>query len=121
LLRTIAISTAVSLSAVSLAVAAQPAAKSSPCPVHMQITDEDGKALPEAFVLVHGEHGSNQQFAPDKSGQVKTRLHAGIYDLFVSASGFVPQAQIVDLRTCKPQDINLMLTIDSEHSDENGL
>jgi len=118
LLRTIGISIAVSLSAISLIAAAQPAAKSTPCPVHMQVTDEDGKALPEAFVLVHGEHGSNQQLAPDKTGQVKTRLHAGMYDLFVSASGFVPQAQLVDLRSCKPIDVNLMLTIDSEHSDD---
>ena len=118
--RTLVISTAISLSAVSLYAGVQPAAKSSPCSVHLQITDEDGKALPEAFVLVHGEHGSNQQLAPDKTGQVKTRLHAGMYDLFVSASGFVPQAQLVDLRSCKPIDVNLMLTIDSEHS-EDGL
>ena len=120
MLRTIAISIAVSLPAVSLAPAAQPAAKSSPCPVHVQITDEDGKALPEAFVLVHGEHGSNQQFTPDKTGQLKVNLHAGMYDLFVSASGFLPQAQLLDVRSCKPRDINLMLTIDSDQSDDNG-
>jgi hypothetical protein len=58
---------------------------------------------------------------PDKTGQVKTNLHAGMYDLFISASGFVPQAQILDLRSCKPVNINLMLTIDSEHSDSEGL
>jgi hypothetical protein len=119
LFRIIAIAAAVS--AVSFAAGAQPSAKPAACSVHMQITDEDGKALPEAFVLVHGEHGSNQQLTPDKTGQVKTRLHSGMYDLFVSASGFVPQAQLVDLRTCKPLDINLMLTIDSEHSEDDGL
>ena len=93
----------------------------SGCSLHLAITDEDGKALPKAFVLVHGEHGNNQPLAPDKTGQVRTSLHAGIYDLFVSASGFAPQAQIVDLRSCKPVDINLMLTIDSEHSGGDGL
>ena len=102
-----------------LATAQAPANRPAGCPLHLQITDEDGTALPKAFVLIHGEHGSNQQFTPDKSGQVKASLHSGMYDLFVSASGFVPQAQIVDLRTCKPVELNLMLNLDSEHS-ENG-
>jgi hypothetical protein len=97
----------------------QPAHRSG-CSLHLEITDEDGKALPKAFVLVHGEHGSNQPLTPDKNGQVKTNLHAGMYDLFISASGFVPQAQILDLRSCKPVDVNLMLTIDSEHSEGDG-
>ena len=101
--------------------AAQAQAKNSGCSVHVEITDEDGKALPKAFVMVHGEHGSNQQFTPDKDGNVKTSLHSGMYDLFVSAMGFVPQAQILDLRTCKPVDLNITLAIDSEHSDNDGL
>lgn len=99
---------------------AQTPPKPSGCSLHLAITDEDGKALPKAFILVHGEHGSNQQFTPDKNGQVKTNLHAGMYDLFVSAMGFNPQAQIVDLRSCKPVELNLMLTLDSEHSDNDG-
>ena len=98
----------------------KPQPKPSGCALHVAITDEDGKALPKAFVLVHGEHGINQQFTPDKDGNVKTNLHAGMYDLFVSAMGFVPQAQIVDLRTCKPVDLNLMLTLDSDHSDNEN-
>ena len=99
---------------------AQPPAKPSGCSFHLAITDEDGKALPKAFVLVHGEHGINQQFPPDKNGQVKASLHAGMYDLFVSAMGFMPQAQILDLRYCKPANLNLMLTLDSEHSDNDA-
>ena len=100
---------------------AQAPAKPSGCALRVHITDEDGTALPKAFVLVHGEHGNNQQFTPDKTGLVKANLHSGMYDLFVSASGFNPQAQIVDLRTCKPVELNLMLTIDSEHSGSDGL
>jgi hypothetical protein len=90
------------------------------CALHVHITDEDGKDLPKAFVLIHGEHGANQQLTPDRAGQVKINLHSGLYDLFVSAMGFVPQAQIVDLRTCKPLDVNLMLTIDVEHSENDN-
>ncbi len=108
------------LLAVSLAAGAQAPVKPATCALHVHITDEDGKSLPKAFVLVHGEHGVNQQFTPDKNGQVKANLHAGMYDLFVSAMGFNPQAQIVDLRSCKPVELNMMLTIDSEHSDNDG-
>ena len=98
----------------------KPQSKPAGCSVHLAITDEDGKALPKAFVLVHGEHGMNQQFTPDKNGQVKTNLHSGMYDLFVSAMGFMPQAQILDVRTCKPVELNLMLTLDSEHTENDS-
>lgn len=108
---------AISVLAVGVAAGAQ--APPGRCALHVHITDEDGKDLPKAFALLHGEHGSNQQLSPDKTGQVKINLHSGLYDLFVSAMGFVPQAQIVDLRTCKTVDVNLMLTLDSEHSDNN--
>jgi len=105
----------------ALTVTAQPPSNHSGCSLHVHITDEDGTDLPKAFVFVHGEHGSNQQLTPDKTGQVKINLRSGMYDLFVSASGFVPQAQIVDIRSCKPVNVNLMLTIDSEHSGPDGL
>jgi uncharacterized membrane protein len=118
--RTIGVFAAGFLLPLGIAGGAQPQPKSSGCSLHLAITDEDGKALPKAFVLVHGEHGSNQQFTLDKNGQVKTNLHAGMYDLFVSAMGFMPQAQIVDLRSCKPVEMNLMLTLDSEHSDNDS-
>ena len=98
----------------------KPQPKAPGCSLHLAITDEDGKPLPKAFVMVHGEQGMNQQFTLDRDGQVKASLHAGMYDLFVSAMGFNPQAQIVDLRTCKPLDVNLMLTLDSEHTDKDG-
>jgi hypothetical protein len=98
----------------------QPPVNHPGCSLHLQITDEDGTALPKAYVLVHGEHGSNQELPPDKTGQVKASLHSGMYDLFVSASGFNPQAQIVDLRACKPVDLNLTLSIDSEHSSDGS-
>jgi len=99
---------------------AQAPPKNSGCSFRVEITDEDGKALPKAFVLIHGEHGSNQEFTPDRDGNVKTSLHSGMYDLFVSAMGFVPQAQILDLRTCKAVDLNITLDIDSEHTENDG-
>ena len=110
----------VGLLGIAAASGAQPPPRPAACALHVHVTDEDGAPLPKAFVLVHGEHGINQQFTPDKTGLVKASLHSGMYDLFVSAMGFNPQAQIVDLRTCKPLDVNLMLTIDSEHSSSDG-
>jgi hypothetical protein len=91
----------------------------SVCSLHVQITDEDGKALPKAFVYLHNERGTNQQVTPDRNAQFKMNLRLGLYDLFVSAPGFVPQAHVVDLRACKPVDLNLMLTIDTEHTDDS--
>jgi len=118
--RTMSVFTAAFLLLPGIAGGAQPQPRPSGCSVHLAITDEDGKALPKAFVLLHGEHGSNQQLTPDKTGTVKASIHSGMYDLFVSASGFNPQAQIVDLRSCKPVELNLMLTLDSEHSESDG-
>lgn len=121
MVRSLILLVAASLLAIPCSAAAQVQPKNSGCSFHVEITDEDGKALPKAFVLIHGEHGSNQEFTPDKDGNVKTSLHSGMYDLFVSAMGFVPQAQILDLRTCKPVDLNITLAIDSEHSENDGI
>jgi uncharacterized membrane protein len=98
-------------------VATQPASEPASCPLHVQITDEDGTALPKAFVFIHNERGTNQQATPDRTGQVKASLRPGLYDLFVAAPGFVPTAQIVDLRSCKPQNLNLMMALDAEHTE----
>jgi hypothetical protein len=118
MLRSIGVSTF--LFAIAVFANAQPPAAKSACSLHVQITDEDGKALPKAFVYLHNERGTNQQVTPDRNAQFKMNLRLGVYDLFVSAPGFVPQAQVVDLRSCKPVELNLMLTIDTEHTDDSG-
>ena len=96
---------------------AQAAPERPACALHGQITDEDGGPLPKAFVFLHGDRGAkvNQQVAVDRHGEFKINLHAGLYNLFVSSSGFAPVAQVLDLRSCKPVNVNLMLTIDAEH------
>ncbi len=120
MLRLLAVLTAASLLWVCAPAGAQSTPNRPGCSLNVQITDEDGTALPKAYVLIHGEHGMNQPVALDRNGKSKIKLHYGLYNLFVSAMGFVPQARIVDLRTCKPLDVNLMLTIDSEHSQDEG-
>ena len=89
------------------------------CALHAQITDEDGGAITHAFVLIHSDSGTklNQQVTLDSSGKFKIALRRGLYSLFLSSSGFVPVAQIVDLRSCKPLNLNLMMTIDSEQAE----
>jgi hypothetical protein len=108
---------AVALLGISASAVAQPAPQRPACSLHVHITDEDGGPIDKAFVLIHSESGakSDQQIAPDRSGKFKTNLHSGLYALFVSSAGFMPVAQVVDLRSCKPLDINLMMTIDAEH------
>jgi len=96
------------------------AAQSAPaptCSLNAQITDEDGGAITRAFVLIHSDYGTkfNQQVNLDPSGKFKIALRRGLYSLFVSSPGFVPVAEIVDFRSCKPLNLNLMLTIDPDH------
>ena len=121
MLRMICVLMAASVSAFIASAGAQPAPKPSACSLHVHVTDEDGANLPKAFLFIHSEHGANQEPALDRTGQAKLSLHAGMYDLFVSAAGFLPQAHIVDLRSCKPAEVNLMLTIDAEHTENSGL
>ena len=54
--------------------ATQPASEPASCPLRVQVTDEDGTPLPKAFVFIHNERGTNQQAAPDRTGQVKASL-----------------------------------------------
>ncbi len=98
-------------------VAAAQSAPAPTCALHAQITDEDGGVITRAFVLIHSDYGTklNQQVNLDPTGKFKISLRRGLYSLFVSSPGFVPVAQILDFRSCKPLNLNLMLTIDSDH------
>jgi hypothetical protein len=98
------------------------AAQSTPaptCALHGQITDEDGGVIARAFVFIHSDYGTklNQQVNLDPGGKFKVSLRRGLYSLFVSSPGFVPVAETLDFRSCKPLNLNLMLTIDPDHTD----
>jgi hypothetical protein len=98
------------------------AAQSTPaptCALHGQITDEDGGAIARAFVFIHSDYGAklNQQVNLDPEGKFKVSLRRGLYSLFVSSPGFVPVAETLDFRSCKPLNLNLMLTIDPDHTE----
>jgi hypothetical protein len=117
-LRRSALLLALSLFATPLVAAAQ-SAPAPTCALHAQITDEDGGPITRAFVLIHSDYGTklNQQVNLDPSGKFKISLRRGLYSLFVSSPGFVPIAEIVDFRSCKPLNLNLMLTIDPDHAE----
>jgi hypothetical protein len=99
-------------------VAAAQAAPVQTCALHAQITDEDGGVITRAFVLIHSDYGTklNQQVSLDPSGKFKITLRRGLYSLFVSSPGFAPVAQILDFRSCKPLNLNLMMTIDPDRT-----
>ena len=69
------------------------------CPLHVQITDEDGTALPKAFVFIHNERGTNQQATPDRTGQVKASLRPGLYDFSSPPPALFPRRKS---STCAP-------------------
>jgi len=108
-----------SLFGTPLVAAAQGAAPAQTCVLHAQITDEDGGAITRAFVLIHSDYGTklNQQINLDPSGKFKITLRRGVYSLFISSPGFVPVAESLDFRSCKPLNLNLMLTIDPDHTE----
>ncbi len=116
MLRRTALLLSLSLFGTSLVAGAQ-TAPAQTCALHAQITDEDGGPITHAFVLIHSDYGTklNQQVNLDPSGKFKLALRRGLYSLFVSSPGFVPVAEIVDFRSCKPLNLNLMLTIDPDH------
>jgi hypothetical protein len=89
------------------------------CALHAQITDEDGGPITRAFVFIHSDYGTklNQQVNLDPGGKFKVSLHRGLYSLFVSSPGYVPVAETLDFRSCKPLNLNLMLTIDPDHTE----
>jgi hypothetical protein len=100
-------------------VAAAQSAPAPACALHAQITDEDGDTITRAFVFIHSDYGTklNQQVNLDPGGKFKVSLHRGLYSLFVSSPGFVPIAETLDFRSCKPLNLNLMLTIDPDHTE----
>jgi hypothetical protein len=114
-LRRTALLLSLSLFGTPLVAAAQPAPTQT-CSLHAQITDEDGGIIKRAFVLIHSDYGTklNQQVNLDSDGKFKIALRRGLYSLFVSSPGFVPLAEIVDLRSCKPSNLNLMMTIEPD-------
>lgn len=106
---------------VVVGVEAQPAKPSQACTVHGRITDEDGGVIAKVYALLHSDaRALNQTVVVDASGKFKVTLRAGLYDLFVSSPGLLPQAQVVDLRGCKPVELNLMMPLDAEHAAPDG-
>lgn len=118
--RLIAASLGAAVCGVCLCVGAQaPPPRHAACSLHAKITDEDGGPI-RAFVLLRSKRGvaANQALPVDRNAELNTRLAAGFYDLFVSAPGFQPLAQVVDLRSCQPLSLNLTLFFNpDEHTD----
>ncbi len=112
----------VSLFGLRLAAAPAPSPAARTCSLHVSVTDEDGAPINKAFALIHSDRGAkvSQQPVLDASGKFRLNLRPNLYSLFISSAGFVPVAQILDLRACKPVNINLMLTIDTEHMENDN-
>ncbi len=118
--RTTAVLLCAVLSGLTVRSSAQTPAPHRLCSFKARITDEDGGPV-RAFVLLRGKRAAvaGQQLPVAKDGEIKASLGAGLYDLFVSAPGFLPLAQVVDLRACQSPALNLTLMIDSEHTEKD--
>jgi hypothetical protein len=80
------------------------------------IGDPEGAAI-QAFVLVHSDRWKkiNAQVAVSKYGEFQIQLSPGLYDLFVASPGFLPIAQIVEIKNGSPTNLKLTMKIDEEH------
>lgn len=93
------------------------------CSLQASITDEDGNPI-RAYAMVRTKHApaANLSLPVSTSGQIRATLEPTFYDLFVSAPGFQPLAQTLDLRSCHASPLNLTLFFNpDEHraSDSN--
>jgi hypothetical protein len=86
------------------------------CSLRVRITDASGAAISSGFVLVHNEWAKTTREGPvSEQGEAALQLPPGLYDLFVGSKLFLPVARIVNLRSCKPVDVEVKLQLDPDH------
>jgi hypothetical protein len=97
--------------------AAQSAPSPANCAFHARIVDAAGFAIGDAFVIVHssGTPGYTLKLSPTEESEYDAQLKPAIYYLFISSTGFVPLAKVVDLRRCKPLNLEVKMVIDHDH------
>ena len=85
-----------------------------------RVADTVGISITKAFVLLYdeGDEKSNQQLVLNKNGEFQLKLEPGMYDLFVASPGFIPVAKVIDLRSCKPENLILKMQVDSVHMED---
>ena len=106
----------------SLSMRAETPSPRHACILQAKITDEDGGAIRAfAFLRTKRPPVTNRTAPVDADGRFKLSLAPGFYDLFVSAPGFQPLAQTIDLHSCQPLDLNLTLFFNpDEHRDSDS-
>jgi len=89
----------------------------------VQVTDESNAPVSRAFVYIH--NGVGEEYANfngqigdikptlDRNGRVEVRLSTTYYDLFVAASGFLPDCRVVHIEPGKTTEINVKLHPDT--------
>lgn len=86
------------------------------CSLSVRILDFSGARLSSGFVLVHDEWAKVTREVPvNEHGEASTQLPRGLYDLFVASKLFLPVARLVNLRPCKPVEIEVKLLMDPDH------
>ena len=62
-----------------------------------------------AYVLVHRRGVLDQKVDADAQGEFKVELVPGVYDVFVSSSGFEPACRKIEIRVGKTSVYNVQL------------
>ena len=79
-----------------------------------QVTDREGGAIPNAYVLIHwaGVPVSEGIRVPlESDGSFKATLQPRVYEIFVAAAGFAPTCTQVEVKEGKTTTYNARLRI----------
>jgi hypothetical protein len=96
---------------------AQPASESSGGSLKGRVTDvAENAGIQHAFLLLRhsGSHGITT-VTTGKSGQFDQTLEPGLYDVFVTADGFVPVCKKLQITRGQTTAFNVKLKPDNDH------
>ena len=74
----------------------------------LKITDDKGRPLPNARIVLKGSDGKTYEATTDENGEAILKFPRGTYTVEVFRQGYVPNAQIVELQ---PGDTSLNLSL----------
>jgi len=84
-----------------------------------QVSDAANAPIAKAFVLVHQPEGKKDFIVKVSNGRFELSLPPGLYDVFVSASGFSPSCKRIKISAGRSAVFNPLLQADSGSSGAN--
>ncbi|MGB7984081.1 MAG: hypothetical protein WCF54_02875 [Terracidiphilus sp.] len=82
------------------------------------VLDSSGVVI-QSFILIHSDRAGNpiskEVTQKRQTGEFKIQLKPGLYDLFICSPGYVPIAELVEIRSGMKTERNVKLQLDKEY------